>query len=200
MPLLWVRGIEIDEDLADRLRNCFDMSAVRSLDEDPVMGMRILGEIADRALSPGVNDPGTAIDIVSTTVAVYNNARIRAGNIDEIQPDDRIRVAPVTGEEMIGAVFDPIARDGAAMVEVAEAVQTGLRMLYPILPAGYGKAVRDKARQAFDYASDSLKYEWEVERVREAAGFLLDEDVNDDPSAEIAAQSLHFSRFRPGGQ
>jgi uncharacterized membrane protein len=43
----------------------------RIFDEDPRFGLIVLSEIASRALSPAVNDPGTAIDIIGTFVRLF---------------------------------------------------------------------------------------------------------------------------------
>ena len=60
---LW--GIEGDPgQLADRLRSVIHIGRDRSVDSDPSFGIRQLVDIALKALSPGVNDPTTAVDVV----------------------------------------------------------------------------------------------------------------------------------------
>lgn len=49
---------------ARRVRNSVDTARERSLDLDPTFGIRQLVDIALRALSPGVNDPSTAVDVI----------------------------------------------------------------------------------------------------------------------------------------
>lgn len=44
------------------------VSITRNFDQDPRFGLAVLAGIAQRALSPAVNDPGTAIDILGRTV------------------------------------------------------------------------------------------------------------------------------------
>ncbi|RLQ87837.1 DUF2254 domain-containing protein [Notoacmeibacter ruber] len=188
VALIWIRGIDVDEEMASSLRSCFDVSRVRTLEEDPEMGLRILAEIADRALSPGVNDPGTAMDIVNTSVSVFNDARIRAEEIDEWPSDERIRVVPIEPDRLFGTLFEPIARDGAHVVEVAETLQRSLVALYVILPAAYGETLRTQAWRAFRYASDKLAYQWEVDRVKAAGRYLLEGDESDQKF--IAAKNL----------
>jgi len=53
-----------DWDGATQLRRCVVLSDERSLDLDPTFGIRQLVDIALRALSPGVNDPTTAVDVI----------------------------------------------------------------------------------------------------------------------------------------
>ena len=43
----------------------------RTFDDDPRFGLVVLSEIASRALSPAVNDPGTAIDVIGTLVRLF---------------------------------------------------------------------------------------------------------------------------------
>ena len=44
----------------------------RTYDQDPRFGLTVLTEIAERALLPAVNDPGTAIDILGRSVRLLS--------------------------------------------------------------------------------------------------------------------------------
>jgi len=68
VPLAHVVAGEVDEVHARKLRNSFIVGGERTFEDDPRFGLIVLSEIAGRALSPAVNDPGTAIDIVGTFV------------------------------------------------------------------------------------------------------------------------------------
>jgi len=64
-PLLEVDGIdELDESLAARLCGAFVIGGQRTAEQDPEFGVHQLVEVALRALSPGINDPFTAITCV----------------------------------------------------------------------------------------------------------------------------------------
>ena len=54
-------GTAIDEELADQLRDCFTLGFARTPEQDPQFLIDELVEIGLRALSPGINDPFTAI-------------------------------------------------------------------------------------------------------------------------------------------
>lgn len=54
-----------DGKLRAQICDAFVIGANRSFDEDPRFGLIVLSEIAARALSPAVNDPGTARSLVS---------------------------------------------------------------------------------------------------------------------------------------
>jgi len=61
---VWQEGGAIELD-TDRARNAFTIGGTRAIDrDDPAFGVRLLVDIALRALSPGINDPATAADVV----------------------------------------------------------------------------------------------------------------------------------------
>lgn len=108
-----------------RLRDTVVIGDIRSAVQD--MGFLIgqLAETAVRALSPGVNDPRTAIDCTrrlgALIAAVANREMPARARHDD---DGRLRViAPVpTFEELVGSCLDPIRRYGGGQTAVAEAL------------------------------------------------------------------------------
>ncbi|ODT68559.1 MAG: hypothetical protein ABS75_20035 [Pelagibacterium sp. SCN 63-23] len=112
-PLICVEG-PLDDALRQALRDCFVLGEVRTFDSDPRFGFIVLGEIADKALSPGINDPGTAIAVIDTLTRLLLDWQDRDGEVLY----DRVLVAPIDAREVLEDAFRPIARDGAAFVEV----------------------------------------------------------------------------------
>ena len=55
-----------------RLRGAFTLADRQVFEQDPRFDVVVLSEIAQRALSPGVNDPGTAIDILTRLARVLS--------------------------------------------------------------------------------------------------------------------------------
>ena len=60
LPLLDVKGCD-PEEIEDKVRACFTLGATRTPEQDPQFLIDELVEIGLRALSPGINDPFTAI-------------------------------------------------------------------------------------------------------------------------------------------
>ena len=54
----------LSESTFPRLRSAIRITPKRSISADPGFGIRLLVDIALRALSPGVNDPSTAVDVI----------------------------------------------------------------------------------------------------------------------------------------
>ncbi|PZX19735.1 putative membrane protein [Palleronia aestuarii] len=130
-------------------RKAFTIGGHRVFDQDPRFGVIVLTEIAQRALSPGINDPGTAIDVISRLVRVLREFR------DERAPNERegphfpsIWIPPVTSEDLVRDAFDSIARDGASTIEV----QVRLQKALATLAAGEDRAMREAALAASDRA------------------------------------------------
>jgi uncharacterized membrane protein len=123
-PLLMVEGTT-DEALAEKLAGAFVVGRARTFDSDPRFGLIVLSEIASKALSPGVNDPGTAIGVVSTLVRVLAERPEDEGELKY----DRVLVAPLDPNDLMADAFRPIARDGAANIEVMLRMIAGLKTL-----------------------------------------------------------------------
>jgi len=64
MPLLRIKEV-VNEDELENLNFCIDMSSDRHESDRGIGGMIKLMEIAVKAMSPGINDPGTAIDAIA---------------------------------------------------------------------------------------------------------------------------------------
>ena len=141
-PLLWVRvpkvrDSRLNEEQTDALRDGFTLGAERSFDQDPRFGLIVLSEIASRALSPGVNDPGTAISAIGRLVRVLSCWVERTSPAVE---HPAVHVPPVQSADMLYDAFRPIARDGAALVEVQTRLHKALDALSRISPAAFGPA------------------------------------------------------------
>ncbi|TFL19038.1 DUF2254 domain-containing protein [Jannaschia formosa] len=99
----------------------------RSFDQDPGFGIEVMAEIAQRALSPGLNDPRTAMDIVTRQVKILSLWQDGPPGAEPRFP--RLYVPPLRAEVLLREALDPIARDGAHLVEVQIAVQDALAVL-----------------------------------------------------------------------
>ncbi|QYO77934.1 DUF2254 domain-containing protein [Devosia salina] len=123
-PLVLVEG-SVDEGLAEKLASAFVVGKARTFDSDPRFGLIVLAEIASKALSPGINDPGTAIVVIGTLVRVLTD---RPTDDSELKYD-RVLVAPLDANDLMADAFRPIARDGAGSIEVMLRMIAGLKTL-----------------------------------------------------------------------
>lgn len=63
LATVWPQDL-VDDNVADEIRESIIAERERSLDNDASFGIRQLVDIALKALSPGINDPTTAVDVV----------------------------------------------------------------------------------------------------------------------------------------
>jgi uncharacterized membrane protein len=64
-PLFEVYGADgVDDAGADRLRSMMILGVERTIEQDPAFAIRVMVDIAIRALSPAVNDPTTAVQVL----------------------------------------------------------------------------------------------------------------------------------------
>lgn len=122
-PLAWIcASNEID---AARIQAAFTINDTRSFEQDPRFGLSVLAEIASRALSPAVNDPGTAIDILSRSVRILLPWQERDLSEDHVLYP-RLYVPRMQLADLLDDIYMPIARDAAGMVEIHRRLQQSL--------------------------------------------------------------------------
>ncbi|MEY1660636.1 DUF2254 domain-containing protein [Isoalcanivorax beigongshangi] len=165
-PLLWISGAEAD---ADALLPAFALGDERSFDQDPRFGLVVLSEIASRALSPAVNDPGTAIDVIG-----------RATRLLELCPPEeefeveypRLWIPALQDSDLFDDLFNPIARDGAGLLEVQLRLQKSLHALALCGPGSYRSAAHRHARRARTRALQALVLDDEKAQIEQQTRWL----------------------------
>lgn len=126
IPILNVTGARLDEEQMATVRQGVTIGRERNFDQDPRFGLIVLSEIALRALSPAVNDPGTAIDVISRQARVLSLWKPEPPD----EPDcKRVHMPPISGQNMIDDAFHALTRDGAAFVEVQIRLHIALKAL-----------------------------------------------------------------------
>ena len=84
-------------------------------------------------MSPAVNDPGTAIDIIGTFVRLFALWSEPLEEGDTLSPEfDRVAVPEISLQDMFDDAFTAIARDGAGAIEVAGRLQKAFASLASI--------------------------------------------------------------------
>lgn len=152
------------------IAEAFTIGSERNFDQDPRFGLIVLSEIASRALSPAVNDPGTAIDVTGRLVRLLT---LWAQGAD-LRPEDEVRhphvhVPPLRTADLFEDAFLGLGRDGAGLVEVQLRLQKGLLALGRIGDADFRAAAMEQAGFARARAEAALGLEEEKIRLRRVA-------------------------------
>ena len=115
-PLAYVQG---DCDLSPLLDN-FTLGDERTVEQDARFGLVILSEVASRALSPGVNDPGTAIDVIHRIERILWSfgQGMTAKDRDSETRFDRVILGTVSAEDLLHDGFSSLMADGGDRFDV----------------------------------------------------------------------------------
>ncbi|MFN2366240.1 MAG: DUF2254 domain-containing protein [Desulfurivibrionaceae bacterium] len=162
-------GGELDR---QRIAACFQIANDRTFDDDPRFGLVVLSEIASRALSPAVNDPGTAIDIINVFLRLFVIWNKPAEEEDRISCEyDRVELPEISIHDMFDDAFMAVARDGAGAVEVGIRLQKVLHALAKVGDKNMRKAAEHHARQAIARAEQALVLSDDLDAIRSAGMF-----------------------------
>lgn len=146
------------------------ITPTREYDTDVRFGLVNLAETADRALSPGINDPGTAIAILGRQLQVLTRwADVVVDEECHKVRFDRVYMPPLSADEIVRDCFTPIARDGAGAVEVGIRLQKTLAAVVRLGRPDMTAAALDMSKTALALAEQALITESHKERVRAAA-------------------------------
>ncbi|MDO5091072.1 MAG: DUF2254 family protein [Cardiobacteriaceae bacterium] len=161
-------------DDADALRNCFVLDISRTYAQDPGWGLLVLSEAAQRALSPGINDPGTAVNVLARMMRLLIEARPEAGETADNPVHDRLSLVAMQGARWIRESFAPIARDGAGAAEVGEMLQEVLAAVWRGVPeADVADAARLMAGEALARAEKAELFAADLALLQECHAMLF---------------------------
>lgn len=137
-----------DDDLERRIRKAFTIGEASTAAQDPEQGIRQLVEIATRALSPGTNDPFTALAVIDRLGASLEDA-FELGSQRRYYRDeeDIVRVIANRADDagMLRAAFHPIRQAGAGHPAILIGLADVIRKLSPaVRTASQKKALNDQ--------------------------------------------------------
>jgi uncharacterized membrane protein len=136
MPILRVHGP--GPDLPERqLRRCVRLGSERTFEQDPKYAIRILVDIAIRALSPAVNDPTTAVqalDQIEDLLVRLGQRELSIGRARDAQGRARVLYPAPSWEDFLVLAFDEIRYCGANSIQVMRRMRALIRSLIEHVP------------------------------------------------------------------
>lgn len=172
---------------APEIVSAFSISEARSFEADPRFGLIVLAEIASRALSPSVNDHGTAINALGSITRLIllwrDKSELVDGTDDSPQKKhhsqrtheedsnykyDRVSVPALNVNDLFDDAYTSIARDGAANIEVALRIQKSLNSIKACFKAcddTFVEAASLLAKQSYERSMLALDYEEDKKRL-----------------------------------
>ncbi len=160
-----------DGEIADALRECFSLGNYRTRHQDALFSLQQLVEIAAHALSPGINEPFTAltcIDWLGSGLRGVIRRDLPAPDRYDTNGKLRVLVPAVTFEEFARAAFDQIRVYGASNPDVVVRLLNAIASLAPDIRRADDRAVlRHHVRLIGADAADQLKNEHDRARAAE---------------------------------
>ncbi len=111
---------QVDPEIANALLDCFDFFIEEYAHAHYLFGCTQISEIAVKALSPGINDPGTAITAIDMLSVLFSK-RLCLPDLDIAPLDDeppRLFHYELSFDELLLLVFGPIRNYGGADASV----------------------------------------------------------------------------------
>jgi uncharacterized membrane protein len=122
----------------DALRRAVRLERERTFEQDPKYPIRLLVDIAIKALSPAINDPTTAvqtIDQLEDLLRRLGSAEIDAGHVADESGALRLVFPTPTWEDYLTLAFDEIRHFGSNSVQVMRRMRSALVGLADSLPS-----------------------------------------------------------------
>lgn len=184
-PLLTYTG-DLDEVDHEDLRRAFMISHNRTPEADLNFSILLMVEIAQRALSPGLNDGFTAIAVIDHLSGAFSKILTRPEpsplRRDE-DGDPKLWCELVSVDRLLGTAFHPLRRDGLSSVTVTLRLLAALERLATIsLPRYHARLRHHVALIAEDGAASNFNEDDRSEMARgcERVQALLDRDESAD--------------------
>ena len=121
------------EELTTELNDCFVFGTQRSLNHDVESAVDQLAEIALRALSPGINDPDTAVACIDQLADALGRVGERTIPPALLTYEDEVRLVtyPLTYSRLVDAAFSRIRQYGRGSVPVILRLLEAIASLTP---------------------------------------------------------------------
>jgi uncharacterized membrane protein len=150
-PVLQVIGgrTSIDE---RQLRSAVELGLERTFEQDPKYAIRLLVDIAIRALSPAINDPTTAVqalDQISDLLLRLSRRRLETGAFRDTAGRVRVIIQFPAWDDFLWLSFGEIHAYGASSLQVMRRMHALVADLMAVVP--------DERRAALEYWQTRLR-------------------------------------------
>jgi len=126
-------------------KSAIETGAERTFEQDPKYAIRLLVDIAIRALSPAINDPTTAVqalDQIQDLLLRLGNRRLEIGAFRDRKGALRLVIPHPTWEDFLRLAFDEIRFCGATSIQVMRRMKALVSDLIDALPEERHEALK----------------------------------------------------------
>lgn len=133
----------------DALRGCVAIGAERTLEQDPRFAFRILVDVANKALSPGINDPTTAVlalDQIHHLLLCLGRRQLDDGQAHDSDGALRLVYGTPGWSDYVMLAVSEIRQYGAGSLQVDRRLRALLNHLIEVLPEARRPPLREELR------------------------------------------------------
>jgi uncharacterized membrane protein len=149
------------------LRDALALGSERTFEQDPKYAIRLLVDIAIRALSPAINDPTTAVqalDQIEDLLLRLGRRRLEIGALRDRAGALRVAVPYPAWDDFLMLAFDEIRYCGATSVQVMRRMKALVADLIRALPPERHESLRHYQRRLDATIAASFEdAEWKLE-------------------------------------
>ncbi|MDR7233818.1 DUF2254 domain-containing protein [Agrococcus sp. BE272] len=140
----------LDDERLAPIRRLVAVEQDRVLNQDPALGIRKLVDIAERALSPGINDPTTAVQVLDELHRILRLTVTRAELPALVSRDGRLRLVhrPQRVEQLIDLAIGEPLHYGEGSLQVPRRIAAMVDDLRAVALAEHRPALERWARRA----------------------------------------------------
>lgn len=175
--LVGAKSRGLDEDCLNKIQECFDIGSTRFFEEDPRFGFITLSEVASRALSPAVNDPGSAIDVIGSMIRLFTEWDIYLTSGTDRKNDyetfDHLYIKKFRPEVIFEDIVNSISRDGAGHIEVVVRLFKALEAISNLKTDSIARGSHAYAQRVVERALLKLEFESDRELLEKLASKFL---------------------------
>jgi len=165
---------ELDERCVAQLLDCFDFYVEEYAHRHFFFGFKQIIEIAVRALSPGINDPGTAIKAIDMMgVLLSERMKLPDHDVAPEQGAPRIFLSELDLHQMLLLAFGSLRAYGKEDLQVLlTLLQACKNLLFSATDAEYERVILRHAQAILEQAAASLDGALDRQAVAEAVQLL----------------------------
>lgn len=167
------KNINDNTALRTALLNCFITYADEYIEENYFYGFKQISEIAVKALSPGINDPGTAIHAIDLLTILYL-AQMEMHEVSGLSDDDgqlRVIDKSVSFNELLYRYMSPIRGYGKAdIIIIIKLLDCLSHLLYADIHGEHTASLIRHTKIIIDDADKAITNPFDREKINEIVG------------------------------
>jgi len=166
-------GHGLDDDAADTLQSTLILGVERTIEQDPAFAIRVMVDIAIRALSPAVNDPTTAVQVLDhlgEMLRLLGTAPLPPAVAPADVPSQGVVLRTRRWDDVVELSFTEIRQYGGSSVQVVRRLRALLEDLHGRVLPERRPAVEDELARLDATIAAHWSDTIDLDRARQADG------------------------------